>query len=157
RHRLAVYAAGALVLVATIAIGSRLESDFLPGLEEGEFEIIYALPAGTSLAATDRIVSGFEELILADPAVATEGRLTGVDTDGYELTEQNAGTIRIALKPGAEGYQAVTDRLRKGMEAAAPGTSFEFHQLLEDQINDLSGSPEAIQLLVSGPDQDKLI
>jgi multidrug efflux pump subunit AcrB len=40
---------------------------------------------------------------------------------------------------------------------AAPGAIFEFHQLLEDQLNDLSGAPEAIQLAVFGPGQDKLI
>ena len=65
------------VLAATGALFLQLESDFLPGLNEGEFEVIYELPAGTSLAATDRIVNGFEKTILADPAVEHEGRLTG--------------------------------------------------------------------------------
>jgi CzcA family heavy metal efflux pump len=156
-HRPAVYVAGVLVLAATVLLFNRLESDFLPGLEEGEFEIIFALPAGTSLAATDRIVRGFEQTIVADPAVEFEGRLTGVDTDGYELTPQSAGTIRISLKKSATvDFGDVSDRLREALSKAAPGASFEFHQLLEDQINDLSGAPEAIQLLVFGPEQEKL-
>jgi len=158
KHRPAVYAGGAAVLVATAALFTRLDGDFLPGLEEGEFEIIYALPAGTSLAATDRIVRGFEQTIIADPAVQHEGRLTGVDTDGYEVTPQNAGTIRISLKPSASNeFEDVSSRLRVALSEAAPGATFEFHQLLEDQLNDLSGAPEAIQLAVFGPEQDKLI
>ena len=158
KHRPAVYVGGAAVLAATVVVFTQLESDFLPGLEEGEFEIIYALPAGTSLAATDRILRGFEQTILADPTVQYEGRLTGVDTDGYELTPQSAGTIRISMKASAvDEFEDVADRLRQAMIKAAPGASFEFHQLLEDQLNDLSGAPEAVQLGVFGPDQDKLI
>ncbi len=157
RHRPAVYAGGVLVLAATVLLFTRLESDFLPGLEEGEFEIIYELPAGTSLAETDRIVRGFEETIMGDPAVAHEGRLTGVDTDGYELTPQSSGTIRITLKEEAsDAFEEVADRIRDAITKQAPGADFEFHQLLEDQLNDLSGAPEAIQLAVYGSDQEKL-
>lgn len=158
KRRALVYAAACAVLAVTLMLFVRLESDFLPGLQEGEFEIIYRLPAGTSLAATDSIVRGFEQTIVADPAVQDEGRLTGVDTDGYELTQQNAGTIRISLKAsGARDFDEVSGRLREALTKASPGASFEFHQLLEDQINDLSGASEAIQLGVFGPDQDKLI
>jgi multidrug efflux pump subunit AcrB len=157
KHRLAVYAGAVVVLAATVLLFTRLQSDFLPGLEEREFEIIYELPAGTSAAETERIVRGFEQTIMADPAVAHEGRLTGVDTDGYELTPQSAGTIRISLKPEAgDEYEEVADRIRDGITKQAPGADFEFHQLLEDQLNDLSGAAEAIQLAVFGPDQEKL-
>ena len=157
-HRATVYLAALVVMGATAALFVRLESDFLPELEEGQFEIIYTLPAGTSLAATDRIVTGFERIIVADPAVEHEGRLTGVDTDGYEPTSQNAGTIRISLRAdAADDYEDVADRLREAMSQAAPGASFEFHQLLEDQLNDLSGATEPIQIEVTGPDQATLI
>ncbi len=157
RSRSVVYLAALGVLAATGALFLQLESDFLPGLNEGEFEVIYELPAGTSLAATDRIVNGFEKTILADPAVEHEGRLQGVDTDGYEPTPQNAGTIRIWLKDSSEKYEVVADRLRESFEKAAPDANFEFHQLLEDQLNDLSGAPEPIQIEITGPDQDELI
>jgi multidrug efflux pump subunit AcrB len=157
-HRAAVYVAAIAILGVTGLLFVQLESDFLPALDEGQLEIIYTLPAGTSLAATDRIVTGFEKIIVADPAVAHEGRLTGVDTDGYEPTSQNAGTIRIALSPAAaDGFEDVADRLREALAQAAPGASFEFHQLLEDQLNDLSGVTEPIQIELTGPDQATLI
>src|SRR5262249_3821586 len=53
-------------------------------------------------------------------------------------------------------FEEVADRIREEITKQAPGADFEFHQLLEDQLNDLSGAPEAIQLAVYGPDQDKL-
>jgi multidrug efflux pump subunit AcrB len=157
-HRRAVFLAGGLVLGATIVLVARLPSDFLPALEEGEFEITYTLPPGTSLAATDRIATAMERIILEDPSVESEGRLTGIDTNGLVATPRNAGTIRIALRErGADPFGDVSDRLRDALAKAVPGADFEFHQLLEDQINDLSGAPEPIQLAVSGPAQTTLI
>src|SRR5262249_9428108 len=64
----------------------------------------------------------------------------------------------IALRPGdADGFEEVADRLRDALSATAPGASFEFHQLLEDQLNDLSGATEPVQIEITGPDQTTLI
>ncbi|MGP6157551.1 MAG: efflux RND transporter permease subunit [Vulcanimicrobiaceae bacterium] len=157
-HARMIVIAGGLVAAATIVLAARLPSDFLPALEEGEFEIKYTLPPGTSLSATDRIATQMERIILGDPSVEGEGRLTGIDTNGLVPTPQNAGTIRVALREkGADPFEDVSDRLRDSLAKAVPGADFEFHQLLEDQINDLSGAPEPIQLAISGPDQATLI
>jgi len=158
RHRLTVYLAAVAILGATAALYPRLESDFLPQLEEGEFEIAYTLPPGTSLGAADRVLTQIEKIIIADPAVAHEGRLTGVDTDGYEPTPRNAGTIRVSLRESSkEKFDQVADRLRDAFDKSVPGADLEFHQLLEDQLNDLSGAPEPIQIEITGPDQARLI
>jgi multidrug efflux pump subunit AcrB len=135
-----------------------MPSDFLPSLEEGEFEIKYTLPAGTSLAATDATATKLEKAIVSTPEVAHVGRLTGVDTNGFLPTPPNAGTLRVSLVPGAHvAFDDVSDHLRDALQKIAPDATFEFHQLLEDQINDLSGAPEAIQLSVYGDDQQTLI
>ncbi len=52
-HRRAMYAIAASVLVATVALIAVLPNDFLPRLDEGQFEIAYAMPVGTTLAASD--------------------------------------------------------------------------------------------------------
>jgi multidrug efflux pump subunit AcrB len=154
----AVYFGAAAILALTAIVLIGLPSDFLPHLEEGQFEIKYMLPAGTSLGATDRAASAMERIIVVDPDVDHEGRLTGVDTDGYAATPRNAGTIRVALKATArDRFEEIADRLRDALNKQIPSAEFEFHQLLEDQINDLSGSSETIQLAVKGPDQQTLI
>jgi len=153
---LAVYAGAAAIFAITALLFARIPTDFLPAMQEGQFEIKYALPAGTSLAATDAIATELERRVLANPAVRSEGRLTGIDTDGYLPTPPNAGTIRVSLKPGTR-FESVAGRLRLVLPAVAPNATFEFHQLLEDQINDLTGAPEPIQVAIYGPDQAKLM
>jgi multidrug efflux pump subunit AcrB len=146
------------VLAVSGALVRQLDTDFLPPLEEGEFEIKYTLAPGLSLAASDRIATEMERAVLADPAVAHEGRLTGVDTNGYVPTGQNAGTIRVALKAdAADPFDTVSDRLREALHKVAADAELEFHQLLEDQINDLSGAPEPLQVAIIGPDQAVLV
>ena len=154
----AVYFGAAAILALTAVMLMRLPSDFLPHLEEGQFEIKYTMPAGTSLSSTDRAASAMERIVVADPDVAHEGRLTGIDTNGYVATPRNAGTIRVALKADArDQFEEIADRLRDALNKQIPSANFEFHQLLEDQINDLTGAPETIQVAVKGPDQQTLI
>ena len=148
-----VYVAAAIIFVLTALALARLPTDFLPSVDEGQFEIKYALPAGMSLDASDALATQIERAVLADPAVAHEARLSGVDTNGYLATPPDAGTIRVTLKPGAPPFDVVADRLRIAIANVNEYVSLEVHQLLEDQINDLSGAPEPIQLTVRGPKQ----
>ncbi|HEX3462760.1 MAG TPA: efflux RND transporter permease subunit [Candidatus Elarobacter sp.] len=157
-HRPAVYGGAALVLVVTVLLLGTSASDFLPKLDEGQFEIKYTLPPGASLATTDDAALRMERIVAADPAVEAEGRLTGVDTNGYSPTQTNTGTIRVALRGNRrDGYDAVAERLRNAIAGAVPAASLDFHQLLEDQINDLSGAPQPIEIAIGGPDQSTLI
>jgi outer membrane protein TolC/uncharacterized membrane protein len=157
-HRIAVYAAGGVVLVMTWVLLSQLPSDFLPKLDEGEFEITYTLPAGATLADSDAAAGKLEQAVLGDPAVLSVGRLSGVDTNGFSPTQPNTGTLRVALRTGARaGYDAISDRLRDALGNAVPAANLDFHQLLEDQINDLSGTPQPVEVTLSGPDQAKLL
>ncbi|HEY4440841.1 MAG TPA: efflux RND transporter permease subunit, partial [Candidatus Elarobacter sp.] len=157
-HRPAVYGAAGVVLVVTVLLLGTSASDFLPKLDEGQFEIKYTLPPGASLAASDDAALTMERIVRADPAVQHDGRLTGVDTNGYSPTQTNTGTIRVALVDGKRaGYDAVAERLRAKLNAAVPAATLDFHQLLEDQINDLSGAPQPVEIALSGPDQATLI
>jgi CzcA family heavy metal efflux pump len=158
-HRRTVYAGAAGVLVVIVLLLTHLPSDFLPKLDEGQFEIGYQLPVGTSLRATDAAAHEMERLILRDPAVVAVGRWTGIDTNGYSPTPQNAGTIRVELKPLGEraGYTEISDRLRSELAAAIPSVQLDFHQILEDMINDVSGVPAPLEISLAGPDQSTLV
>lgn len=158
-HRGAVYAASFGVLLLTVVLLTRLPSDFLPQLDEGQFEIAYQLPVGTSLAASDAAAHQMEALVLRDPAVVAVARWTGLDTNGFTPTTQNEGTIRVRLKPEGQraGYEAVSDRLRDELGAAFPDSQFDFHQILEDMIDDVSGAPAPIEITLAGPDQATLV
>ena len=143
----------------TVVLLARLPSDFLPTLDEGQFEIDYVLPVGTSLDASDTAAHQMEKVVAADPAVAGVGRWTGLDTNGYSPTPQNAGILRVRLKPenARASYPVVSDRLREELAQAVPAAQFDFHQILEDMIDDVSGAPAPLEVTLEGPDQATLV
>ncbi|MDP9104802.1 MAG: efflux RND transporter permease subunit [Candidatus Eremiobacteraeota bacterium] len=158
-HRAAVYAGAACVLVVTVLLLSRLPSDFLPKMDEGQFEIAYTMPVGTSLPASDAAATAMEKIIAADPAVEAVGRLTGVDSNGFSPTQTNQGLLRVRLKPQQQraSWDDVSNRLRDALTGTIPASLYDFHQILEDLINGLSGTPTPIEVLIHGTDQQQLI
>jgi len=158
-NRSKVYIGSGLILVVTVFLMMILPSDFLPKLDEGQFEITYRMPVGTTLVASDAAATAIEHIVLRDPAVDREGRLTGVDSNGYSPTPQSGGLIRVKLKARSqrEGYDAVTERLRAHIADAVPAAQLDFHQILEDMVNDLSGAPAPLEVSVRGPEQPSLI
>ena len=159
RHRRPVYLGAGAILVATVLLLMRVPSEFLPQMDEAQFEISYAMPTGTTLAATDAALSSIERVILNDPAVGHEGRLTGVDSNGYSPLALNRGVIRITLVPRNKrpSFDVVSGRMRDAIKAVVPAAQLDFHQLLEDVINDLSGTPSPVEIIVRGTDQATLI
>jgi multidrug efflux pump subunit AcrB len=142
-----------------VALAMLLPSDFLPRLDEGQFEIAYRMPVGTTLPASDAAAFNLERAVLADPAVAAEGRFTGIDTNGFSPTPVRAGIIRVRLKPPNQRppFEVVSERLRARLGAVVPAAQLEVHQILEDMIDDVSGAPAPIELVVSGSDQSTLV
>jgi len=155
-HRAMVYGASVAVLLVTAFLMTRLPSDFLPRMDEGQFEVAYTMPVGTTVEASDAAATAMERLALRDPEVTTVGRFTGIDTNGFSPTQVRQGTIRVRLKPGAS-YEAVSDRLRDEFSAAVPSAQLDFHQILEDMINDMSGSRSPIEITLAGSDQQTLV
>ena len=158
-HRAIVYRAAAGVLVVTVALLALLPSDFLPKLDEGQFEIDYTMPVGTTLAESDAAARTVEKIVATDPAVSTEGRLTGIDSNGFSPTPQNQGMVRVVLKPRSQrdGFEEVSSRLREKIESAVPAGRFDFKQVVEDIINDVSGAPAPIEISILGDDQQTLV
>lgn len=155
-HRAIVYGSSVAVLLLTVFLMSRLPSDFLPHMNEGQFEAQYTMPVGTTVEASDAAATTMERIALTDPQVTTVGRFTGIDTNGFSPTQVRQGTIRVRLKPGAS-YEEVSNRLRDEFSAAVPSAQLDFHQILEDMINDMSGSRSPIEITLAGPDQQKLV
>jgi len=148
--------------VAMVAIGvllySRLETGFLPEMDEGGFVVDYWTPPGTSLAETDKIVRGFEERLNKIPEVASFSRRTGAEL-GLYVTEQNRGDILVKMKPRSQrdrGTDEVINDLRSQIEQSAPGVIVEFPQILQDMIGDMEGSPEPVEVKLFGDDEATL-
>jgi CzcA family heavy metal efflux pump len=158
-HRRAAYGLGVGILVVTFLLLANLPTDFLPKLDEGEFEIAYRMPVGTTLAATDAAATVMQRVILSEPGVISVGRLTGIDTNGFSPTPVNVGTIRVMLKPLGQRapFETIADQLRKRIGAAVPSAQLDIHQILEDMIDDVEGNPSPIELVIGGPSQTRLV
>ena len=71
-----------LVLVGgTYAAYNALGSDLLPEMDEGGFVLDYIMPAGSSLAETNRVLNHVEQILRSTPEVESTSRRTGLQMD----------------------------------------------------------------------------
>jgi multidrug efflux pump subunit AcrB len=146
-RRLFLLLACLLLVVGTVIAYKSLGSDLLPGMDEGGFIIDYIMPAGSSLTETDRVLLHVEAMLKDNPNVETVSRRTGLQMGLAAVTEANTGDITVKLK--AKRSQAIDDIMsdvRTEIKTKEPELDVEFVQVLEDMINDLSNSPEPIQI-----------
>jgi CzcA family heavy metal efflux pump len=156
RHGLLTMAACALVFFAGILLYARLQSEFLPPMDEGGFVIDYLSPPGTSLAETNRQLMYAEDIIRATPEVESYSRRTGAQL-GLFITEPNNGDFLLKLKPDRKRTtEEVLDDLRAKLNAALPDIQWEFPGILSDLIGDLMYAPEPVEVLIYSNDTDYL-
>jgi CzcA family heavy metal efflux pump len=151
-HPFLTLAACGLVLLAGIGVYSRLESEFLPPLDEGGSVIDYLTPPGTSLAETNRQLQQAEEILRQVPEIESYSRRTGTAL-GLELVEPNAGDFLLKLRPGRKrSTDEVLAEVRHRFVAALPDVEWELRGILGDLIGDLIWSPEPVEVKLFSTD-----
>lgn len=146
-----------LVLAGLIVfILPRLETGFLPDMDEGSIVLDYNSPAGTSLQETDRMLKEAEKLIVKIPEVETYSRRTGTQM-GFFITEPNTGDYLIQLKADRKrSSEEVINDIRTQIEASQPALTVDFGQVIGDMLGDLMSSTQPVEVKVFGDDQQKL-
>ena len=151
-HRWFTLAACGVVLSLGLGIYQRLESEFLPPMDEGGFVIDYVAPWGTSLAETHRQLLIAEKIITAHPDVESYSRRTGAAL-GFEVVEPNTGDFLVKLRPQRKmSTQEVVADLRTKFNAAMPDIEWEFPGILGDLIGDLTSEPQPIEVKLFSTD-----
>jgi len=144
------------LLVSIIYILPRLETGFLPEMDEGSIVLDYKSPPGTSLEETDRILIEVEKIIVLVPEVETYSRRTGAQM-GFFITEPNDGDFLIVLKNDRKKSTVeVIDDIRKRIEATQPALQIDFGQVIGDMLGDLMASVQPIEIKIFGSDQSTL-
>ena len=134
----------------------RLETGFLPEMDEGSIVLDYASPPGTSLEETDRMLREAEKIITKIPEVATYSRRTGTQM-GFFITEPNTGDYLIQLKKKRKKTSdEVINDIRQQIEATQPAMRIDFGQVIGDMLGDLMSSVQPIEVKIFGNDQQKL-
>lgn len=130
-----------------------LGSDLLPAMDEGGFILDYWMPAGSSLAETDKVLLKIEAMLASTPEVEITSRRTGLELGLAQVTEAHRGDLTIKLKADRKrSSDEVIEELRGKINAEFPFLKVEFPQLLSDMIGDLTSSPEPIEVKLFSQD-----
>jgi CzcA family heavy metal efflux pump len=147
----------AALVVASYFCYNALGSDLLPAMDEGVFILDYLMPAGSSLADTNQVLLGVEKILAATPEVETTSRRTGLQLGLYAVTEANRGDFTVKLKnPPRRGIDKVISEIRDKVNDRYPQLDVEFPQILQDNIGDLTSSPEPIEIKLFSQNPDLL-
>ncbi len=146
-----------LLLAASIYyVLPKLQTGFLPEMDEGSIVLDYSSPPGTSLEETDRMLREAEKIITKIPEVETYSRRTGTQM-GFFITEPNRGDYLIQLKKKRKRTSnQVIDEIRAKVEASQPALRIDFGQVIGDMLGDLMTSVQPIEVKIFGADQKKL-
>ncbi len=148
-------AVGCIVLVlGTWAAYQSLGSDLLPEMDEGGFILDYIMPAGSSLAETNRVLDHVERILHKTPEVESTSRRTGLQMGLAAVTEANTGDMTVKLKSKRDRpIDEVIADIRQQIKTTEPSLDVEFTQVLQDMIDDLSNAPQPIQIKLFNPDK----
>ncbi|UAY51253.1 efflux RND transporter permease subunit [Ferruginibacter albus] len=134
----------------------RLQTGFLPEMDEGSIVLDYSSPPGTSLEETDHMLQEMEKVIVKIPEVEAYSRRTGTQM-GFFITEPNTGDYLIQLKKNrTKSTDEVINDIRTKVEAIEPAMRIDFGQVIGDMLGDLMTSVQPIEIKVFGNDPQQL-
>ena len=163
RRPAAVLIGAFLLLVASLVAATRMGSEFIPSLDEGDVALHALRIPGTSLTQAVATQNALESALRAVPEV--------------EMTFAKIGTAEVATDPMppsvADGFVILKDRddwpdprkskdaVVRDLEAAVegvPGSKYEFTQPIEMRMNELiAGVRSDIAVKVFGDDLETLL
>ncbi len=149
-----VFVAGLIVLI--ILLLPRLQTGFLPEMDEGSIVLDYTSPPGTSLEETDRELKEVDKILKEIPEVQAYSRRTGTQM-GFFITEPNSGDYLIQLKKKRDNTtEDVIEEIRAKVEGSLPQLRVDFGQVIGDMLGDLMTSVQPIEIKIFGDDQKVL-
>jgi len=158
RNTATTIAFGLVFLVVCGFFGSRLGSEFLPTLEEGNLWIRASMPPTISLEAGMPIVNRIREILLSHPEVTTVVSQQGRPDDGSDAAGFYNAEFFVPLKPFDEWPVGLTkdkliNELQTEFNREFVGIDFNFSQYIQDNVEEgLSGVKGANSAKIVGPD-----
>jgi cobalt-zinc-cadmium resistance protein CzcA len=144
-------------LAVSFLAASRLGSEFLPALEEGNFWIRAALPPTLSLDAGTEATRKMREILLRHPEVITVVSHHGRPDNGSDASPFSNVELFAPLKPFEDWppyltKEDLTEQLQKEFTEELPGIGFNFSQYIQDNVEEaLSGVKGANSVKIVGP------
>ncbi|XQU71981.1 Cobalt-zinc-cadmium resistance membrane-fusion protein CzcA [Cupriavidus sp. H18C1] len=149
-----------VAVVLSLAMASRLGSEFIPNLNEGDIAIQALRIPGTSLSQSVEMQNQLETTLMAKfPEIERVFARTGTAEVASDPMPPNISDGYIMLKPQSEWPQPARTReaLLEAMQdevAKLPGNRYEFSQPIQLRFNELiSGVRSDVAVKVFGDDQ----
>ena len=137
-------------------VPSKLQSGFLPEMDEGSIVLDYTSPPGTTLEETNRMLQKVDDILQHQPEVEKFSRRTGTQM-GFFITEPNYGDYLIQLKTKRnKTTDEVSAEIRHQIETSIPQLTVDFGQVIGDMLGDLMSSVQPIEIKVFGDNQNKI-
>ena len=161
-HRKTMLAIGVLFLAAIALLATRLGSEFLPALEEGNLWIRASMPPTMGLEAGEPATAKMREILLRHPEVLHVVSQHGRPDNGSDASPFSNVELFVPLKPYEEWPTGFTKdqliaQLQHEFTEELPGVNFNFSQYIQDNIEEaLSGVKGANSVKIIGHDQNIL-
>jgi len=153
---------GIAFLAVTAFLGSRLGSEFLPKLEEGNFWIRCSMPMTLSLQDGEAATRKLRMILLKYPEVITVTSQHGRPDDGSDASPFSNVELFAPLKPMDQWPKGVTkakltEQINADFQRELAGVTFNFSQYIEDNIEEaISGVKAVNSIKIVGPDLETL-
>ncbi len=161
-NRAIMVGAGIAFLAISGLLASRLGSEFLPHLEEGNFWIRASMPITLSLQDGEAASRKMRLILLRHPEVITVVSQHGRPDDGSDASPFSNVELFAPLKPFDQWPRGVTkekltEQLQREFNNELPGVSFNFSQYIQDNIEEgISGVKGANSVKIVGPNLEML-
>ncbi|SMF94908.1 cobalt-zinc-cadmium resistance protein CzcA [Methylomagnum ishizawai] len=160
-HRASTLLAGVALLVAGGVSISRLGSEFLPELDEGDVHVFVEMPSSIALGKGQDILQDMRQRLLRFPEVKGILSQQGRSEDGTDNEGVNMSETFVHLKPHGEWRPRLSkEQLVEDMRAALsaiPGVRFNFSQPIKDNVEEaVSGVRGKVVLKIYGGDLEKM-
>src|SRR6185295_4758628 len=155
--RAPMLAVAAAFLVASVLLGTRLGTEFLPELDEGDFVVFVEMPPSIALEAAQTMLVEVRRRILTFPEVAQVLSENGRTEDGTDNENPNMSETFVRLRPHTEwrkGYDKdrLADEVRE-LLLQIPGVRYNISQPIRDNVEEaVAGVRGKVVLKVFGTD-----
>ncbi len=161
-HRAIAVVFGLVFLAATAFPATRIGSEFLPHLEEGNFWIRASMPMTLSLQDGEAATRKMRMILLRHPEVITVISQHGRPDDGSDASPFSNVELFVPLKPydqWSKGLtkEKLTEQIQAEFENELPGVNFNFSQYIQDNVEEaISGVKGANSVKIVGANLETL-
>jgi cobalt-zinc-cadmium resistance protein CzcA len=162
-HRWTVVVSAVLLVVSSLLLATRLGSEFVPSLDEGDIALHAMRIPGTGLEQSVRMQQDLEELLREVPEVERVFSKLGTADVATDPMPPSVTDTFIMIKPRAEWPERSKSKaqLLRELETlvmTVPGNKYEFTQPIEMRFNELiSGVRSDLAIKVYGDELELLM